>query len=418
MDYKSIQLPLQTLSLITGFMVWVIISSLLPFITEDIVLAPNQLAWASAIPVILGSILRVPFGYWTNRFGARIMFVIGMLTLIAPVFYISLAESFLDLLIGGLLLGVGGAIFSVGVTSLPKYYPNEKHGFVNGIYGVGNLGTALTAFLAPLLASRLGWQAAVQSYIILLIAFALLNFFLGDRQEPKVNTPITEQIKSVYRKPKLWFLSLFYFITFGSFVAFTIYLPNFLVAHFQLDKVDAGLRTAGFIALATFMRPLGGWMGDKWNSFKILMFVFSGLTFAGILLSFTLSLPLYTIGCLSVAICAGIGNGVVFKLVPLYFSKQAGIVNGIVSAMGGIGGFFPPLILTMLHNLTGHYAIGFMALSEVALASLILVVWMYQEDKLHVVKKADQFNFESGGIRISLDSMERLVRQGKREKVK
>lgn len=418
MNIQNIQLPLQTLSLVLGFMVWVIISSLLPFITEDIALAPNQLAWVSAVPVILGSVLRVPFGYWTNRFGARNMFFFSLLVLIAPVFYISTADSFVDLLIGGLLLGVGGAIFSVGVTSLPKYYPKEKHGFVNGVYGIGNLGTAITAFLGPVIATRFGWSFAIQSYIILLIAFALLNFFLGDRQEPKVDTPITEQIKSVYRNPKLWFLSIFYFITFGSFVAFTIYLPNFLVAHFQLDKVDAGLRTAGFIALATFMRPLGGWMGDKWNSFKILMFVFAGLTFAGILLSFTLSLTLYTIGCLSVAICAGIGNGVVFKLVPFYFSKQAGIVNGIVSAMGGLGGFFPPLILTMLHNLTGHYAIGFMALSEVALASLVLVVWMYQEEKQHIVKRADQFSFLEGRLRISIESLERFIQLKKKEKIK
>ncbi len=418
MNKQNIQLPLQTLSLVIGFMVWVIISSLLPFITEDIPLAPHQLAWVSAIPVILGSILRIPFGYWTNRFGARIMFFIGLLILIAPVFYISLADSFFDLLVGGLFLGVGGAVFSIGVTSLPKYYPKEKHGFVNGIYGIGNLGTALTAFLAPVLATRFGWSVAVQCYLILLITLALLNFLFGDRQEPKVKTPIIEQIQGVYRNPKLWFLSLFYFITFGSFVAFTIYLPNFLVAHFQLDKVDAGLRTAGFIALATIMRPVGGWMGDKWNSFKILMFVFSGLTFAGILLSFTLSLTLYTIGCLSVAICAGIGNGVVFKLVPFIFSKQAGIVNGIVAAMGGLGGFFPPLILTMLYNLTGHYAIGFMALSEVALASLVLVVWMYEEDKMHIVKRADQFCFLGGGTKVSIDSLERFIKKRKRNKSK
>jgi MFS transporter, NNP family, nitrate/nitrite transporter len=314
-------------------------------------------------PVILGSVLRIPIGYWTNKYGARKLFFISFSFLLLPVNYISFADSYADLLIGGLFVGIGGAIFSVGVTSLPKYYPKERQGFVNGIYGVGNLGTAVTTFSAPVIAAQFGWQQTVQLYMILLVGFALLNFFLGDKKEPKVVTPLGEQIKSVYKNQKLWALSLFYFITFGSFVAFTIYLPNFLVSHFGLDKVDAGLRTAGFIALATFFRPIGGWLGDRFNSFIILMTVFAGMTISGILLSFTPSLTLYTIGCLAVAISAGIGNGTVFKLVPLYFSNQAGIVNGIVSAMGGLGGFFPPLMLALLFNLTGNYAIGFMALS-------------------------------------------------------
>ena len=254
---------------------------------------------------------------------------------------------------------------------------------------MGNIGTALTTFSAPVIANQLGWRTTVQIFAILVVAVVLLNFFLGDKKEPKVVTPLMEQIKSVYKNEKLWFLSLFYFLTFGCFVAFTVYLPNFLVSNFELDKVDAGLRTAGFIAIATFLRPVGGWLGDRFNSFKILMFVFSGLTLSGILLAFNPSLTFYTIGCLSVAICAGIGNGTIFKLVPMYFSKQAGIVNGIVSAMGGLGGFFPPIILSFLFNLTGHYAIGYMALSEVALACLIIVVGMFYQERLN---QANRFN--------------------------
>jgi MFS transporter, NNP family, nitrate/nitrite transporter len=399
MKTQKLQLPVQTLSLVAGFMVWVILSSLMPFIKEDIQMSANQVAMATAIPVVLGSILRIPIGYWTNKFGARKLFFISFTLLLLPVYFISLADSYSDLLIGGLFVGIGGAIFSVGVTSLPKYYPKERHGFVNGIYGVGNLGTAISTFSAPVIASQFGWQTTVKFYLILLLAFAAINFFLGDKKEPKVVTPLGDQIKSVYKNQKLWALSLFYFLTFGSFVAFTIYLPNFLVSHFDLEKVDAGIRTAGFIALATFFRPIGGWLGDKFNSFIILMFVFAGMTISGILLSFMPSLTLYTIGCLAVAICAGIGNGTVFKLVPLYFSKQAGIVNGIVSAMGGLGGFFPPLMLAFLFNLTGHYAIGFMALSQVALASLIIVIWMYYQDKLSLAKNIIDHTIE--GIMIT-----------------
>ena len=382
MKTKNLQLPIQTVTLIVGFMVWVILSGLMPFIKEDIQLSTNQLTLVTAIPVVLGSLLRVPIGYWTNKFGARKVSLISFIILLFPIYYISVAHTFVDLLVGGLFVGISGAIFSAGVTALPKYYPKERHGFVNGIYGMGNIGTAITTFLAPVIATQLGWQVTVQIYSILIIVVVALNFIFGDKNEPKVATPLKEQIKSVYQNEKLWFLSLFYFLTFGSFVAFTVYLPNFLVSYFELDKVDAGIRTAGFIATATFLRPVGGWLGDRFNSFKILMLVFAGLTLSGILLAFNPSLIYYTIGCLSIAVCAGIGNGTIFKLVPMYFSKQAGIVNGIVSAMGGLGGFFPPLILSFLFNLTGHYAIGYMALSQVALASLIIVVGMFYQEKL------------------------------------
>lgn len=379
---KNIQLPLQTLNLVAGFMVWVLISSLLPFIKEDISIPASQLAMVTAIPVVLGSLLRIPLGYMANLFGARKIFMFSFILLLFPVYYLSEANSITDLLIGGLFLGIGGAVFSVGVTSLPKYYGKEKHGFVNGVYGAGNLGTAITAFSAPVVAMQLGWSVTMKLYLVLLGVFILLNFVFGDKTERKVATPLMEQIKGVYKNERMWLFCLFYFITFGSFVAFTIYLPNFLVANFGLEKVDAGLRTAGFIVVATVMRPVGGWLADRFNSLVLLMGVFFGFTVSAILLSFAPSIQLYTVGCLTIAFCAGMGNGVIFKLVPMYFQKQAGIVNGIVSAMGGLGGFFPPLLLAIIYNITGQYAIGFMALSQVAIASLVLVIWMYYHDKL------------------------------------
>ncbi|MCV9948602.1 MFS transporter [Paenibacillus sp. BT-177] len=385
---RKMQLPLQTLNLILGFMVWVIISSLMPFITEDIVIPPGKLAMVTAIPVVLGSILRIPLGYYANIFGARIVFLVSFVLLLFPVYYISEASTMTDLIIGGLFLGIGGAVFSVGVTSLPKYYPKERHGFVNGMYGVGNLGTAVTTFSAPIVATQVGWALTVKLYLILLLVFIVLNFFFGDRHEAKVKTPIMEQIKGVYKNEKLWFFSLFYFITFGSFVAFTVYLPNFLVSNFELDKVDAGMRTAGFIAIATFFRPIGGWLADRFQPLFLLVGTFAVYTVAAILLAFSPDITLYTVGCLAIAVSAGIGNGVIFKLVPFYFNKQAGIVNGIVSMMGGLGGFFPPILLSTIHAATGQYSIGFMLLSQVALASLILVIWLYYQARFPVAAEA------------------------------
>lgn len=396
---KKIQLPLQTANLVVGFMVWVLISSLLPFIREDIAIPAEKLAIVTAVPVVLGSILRIPLGYYANIFGARIIFFASFILLLFPVFYISSASTFADLIIGGTFLGIGGAVFSVGVTSLPKYYPKKKHGLVNGIYGMGNMGTAISTFAAPVIATQVGWSMTVKFYLVLLLIFAALNFIFGDKHEVKVKTPILEQIKGVYKNEKLWFFSLFYFITFGSFVAFTIFLPNFLVTYFELEKVDAGMRTAGFIVVATFLRPVGGWLADKFQPLFLLMGVFAGLTFAAIILAFSPSIELYTVGSMLIAVAAGIGNGVIFKLVPFYFNKQAGIANGIVSMMGGLGGFFPPLLLSVIHSMTGSYSIGFMAFSQVALVSLVLVIWLYYMDRLSM--SAEVFNSTGQGILVT-----------------
>lgn len=387
MKKPGLQLTLQTSSLFIGFMVWVLISSLMPYITADIPLTSGQASIVTAIPVILGSFMRIPIGFYADRFGARIIFLISFLILLFPVFYLSIANSFLDLVIGGLILGIGGAVFSIGVTSLPKYYPKEKHGFINGVYGIGNIGTAITSFGAPIFAESIGWQGTIRIFLIILLLFAALVFIFGDRKENKVKKSMMEQIKGVYKNATLWFLSLFYFITFGAFVAFTMFLPSFLVDNFGLDPVDAGIRTAIFIIIATLLRPIGGLLADKFNAFIILMFVFIGVAFSGILLSFSPGIAWYTVGALAVAVTVGLGNGTIFKLVPLYFSEQAGIVNGIVSAMGGIGGFFPPLLLTAVSNLTGHHAIAFMLMSEFALVSFVIVIFMFYQDRVNVEGK-------------------------------
>lgn len=379
---KKLQLPLQTLNLILGFMVWVILSSLLSYIKQDIAIPADQLAIVTAIPVVLGSILRIPLGYYANVLGARIVFLVSFVLLLFPVYYISEATTVTDLIVGGTFLGIGGAVFSVGVTSIPKYYPKEKHGLVNGIYGLGNAGTAFSTFAAPVLADKYGWSTTVKLYLVLLLVFVVINFFLGDRKEKRAKTPLIQEVKTIYKNDKLWLFSLLYFITFGSFVAFTVFLPNFLVSNFGLSTVDSGVRTAGFIVLCTLLRPVGGLLGDKFKPNFLLMIVFAGLTMASIVLAFSPSIGLYSVGCLSIAVCSGIGNGVIFKLVPQYFSKQAGTANGIVSMMGGLGGFFPPLMLSIIHSATGQYSIGFMALSQVALASLIFILWMNFTDRL------------------------------------
>ena len=374
------QLTLQTFSLIVGFMAWSIISPLMPFITQDIKISASQISIILAIPVILGSVLRVPFGYLTNIIGAKWVFFSSFIVLLFPIFFLGQAQSTTMLIICGFFLGVGGAIFSVGVTALPKYFTKDKVGLANGIYGMGNIGTAISSFCAPVLAGLIGWQNTVRSYLIINSLFAVLMFLLGDNKEPKVKVPLISQVKVLAKNYKLYYLSFWYFITFGAFVAFGLFLPNYLVHHFTIDKVDAGIRSGIFIALATFLRPLGGVLGDKFNAVKVLIIDFVIMIIGGLILTLFDGIIYFTIGCLTISVCAGIGNGLVFKLVPSYFSKEAGSANGIVSMMGGLGGFFPPLVITFVTGLTGSSHLAFGLLVLFALIALITMVHLYKKE--------------------------------------
>lgn len=380
----KVQLPLQTFSLMAGFMVWSILAPLMPYITQDISVEEGQKAIILAIPVILGSILRIPIGYYTNLLGSRLVFLVSFIILLFPVFYLSQAHSTTGLMVAGFFIGLGGAIFSVGVTSIPKYFPKEKHGFANGIYGMGNLGTAVSSFLAPPIAGIIGWQHTVQLYLIVLLIFAVLMFIFGDKEEHKVKIPMISQTKQVINNYKIYYFSFWYFITFGAFVAFGLFLPNFLVSHFEIDKVDAGIRTGIFIAIATLLRPIGGMLGDKFNALNVLKVFFIGLIAGAIVLSISHHLILFTIGCLTVSVCAGIGNGLVFKLVPTYFTKEAGVVNGIVSMMGGLGGFLPPLIITLVTSLTGSNHLAFFMLAIFGVIALITMMHMTKIERKYL----------------------------------
>ncbi|WP_432717184.1 nitrate/nitrite transporter [Staphylococcus equorum] len=379
------QLSLQTLSLVVGFMAWSIISPLMPFISQDINITGNQLSIILAIPVILGSILRVPFGYLTNIIGAKWVFFCSFIILLFPIYFLSQAQTPGMLMASGFFLGVGGAIFSVGVTSIPKYFPKERVGLANGIYGMGNIGTAISSFLAPVIAGMIGWQTTVRGYLIVIVLFAILMFLLGDANEKKIKVPLVKQSKKLMKDLKLYYLSLWYFITFGAFVAFGLFLPNFLVQNFGISEIDAGIRSGIFIALATFLRPLGGILGDKFNAVILLMIDFVFMIIGAIILGFSSHILLFTIGCLLISICAGIGNGLVFKLVPFYFAKESGAANGIVSMMGGLGGFFPPIVISYVTMMTGTSHLAFIFLAFFGVIGIITMLHIVKKDNLRLI---------------------------------
>jgi NNP family nitrate/nitrite transporter-like MFS transporter len=270
------------------------------------------------------------------------------------------------------LLGIAGTTFPVGVGFTSRWFAPEKQGTALGIYGMGNVGQSIAVFFAPVLALQFGdWRIVffVFGALTLVWGIAFYLFSRSNRSEAARPKSFTEMIAPLRRSATAWTLSLFYFLTFGGFVALALYMPTFLREIFDLTPTDAGARTAGFVVLATLMRPVGGIVSDKIGGAKVLMFGFAAIAGLSLLLSFA-SIVAFTIGALGCAAALGLGNGAVFKLVPQYFPRETGTVTGLVGAFGGLGGFFPPIELGLVKDATGSYLVGFVLLSVFALACL------------------------------------------------
>jgi len=341
----NLQLALGTVSFAICFAAWGLISAFAPRFRETFHLTATQTAFLVAVPVLLGALLRIVTGMLADRFGGRTVFALLMILVAVPAFMVPLVPSYEKLLYVAFFLGIAGSSFAVGVGFVSRWFPPEKQGGALGIYGLGNIGQSAAVFVGPVLALVVGWQNIFRGMAALLVMWGAA-FFLLARNSPKTVRPasLREMFKLLSRERLSWVLSLFYFLTFGGFVAFSIYLPVLLKDQFGLKPADAGFRTAGFVVLATLARPLGGWLSDKIGGARVLHTVFLGIIPFALLMSWPAMLP-FTVGALGCAFLLGIGNGAVFKLVPQYFPKEVGTVTGLVGAMGGLGGFFPPLLL-------------------------------------------------------------------------
>jgi len=243
------------------------------------------------------------------------------------------------------------------------WYPPERQGYALGVYGAGNIGQSLAAFGAPVLVGWFGVNAWGFWAFAVLAALWLVLFAVMARNAPRRGPAkhLGDFLKPL-RESMSWVLSLYYFLTFGGFVAMAIYLPIFLTEMFHLSRTDAGLRTAGFVVLATAMRPIGGILADRVGGRRILLGVFAVTALMAVFMACPL-IETFTVGALGMAAAIGLGNGAVFKLVPEYFPHTVGSVTGLVGAAGGLGGFFPPLMLGMIRQVTGAFAGGFLLLA-------------------------------------------------------
>lgn len=366
-------LILATLAFAVSFAVWGMIAPLAKTFQSQLHLTEQQVWIAIATPVLLGSIIRLPMGMLADRFGGRLVFGLLLLFIAIPAFMLSRITSYSELLLWSLLLGMAGTSFSVGVTFTSKWFPPEKQGMALGIYGAGNIGQSIALFGIPLLSGLLGgWKLTYQVFALMALVYGVF-FLLFARNAPVQTEPksLASMLKVLGTRPLAWLLSLFYFVTFGGFVALSIGLPKLLQEIFHLTKEDAGLRVAGFVLVATLMRPLGGVLSDKYGGAKLLTVVFAGAALLALGLTQANIIP-FTIGALGIAAFIGLGNGAVFKLVPQHFAKDTGTVTGLVGAIGGLGGFFPPLLLGVIKTYTGNYALGFILLSLFCLICLAL----------------------------------------------
>ncbi|HEU5331000.1 MAG TPA: nitrate/nitrite transporter [Thermomicrobiales bacterium] len=375
-----VMLILATLAFALCFAVWGLISPLAPTFRELYHLNGAQVGLLLAVPVLLGSLARLPLGLLTDRYGGRLLFSALMLVLLAPVALAGLTSSFGALVGVSFFLGLAGASFAIGVPFVSRWFPPERQGFALGIYGMGNIGTAVSNFTAPRLAGSWGWEKVFWLYLPILLAMAII-FWLVARDAPGAPAPsqsLAQRFAVFREQPVAWVLALFYFVTFGGFVAISTYLPTLLVTEYHLTRTDAASRAAGFVILATLARPLGGLLSDRWGSSPLLNVSFLVAALIAIVLAFEPGMAVITAAFLGIAFMLGLGNGAVFKLVAEVFPRQAGIVTGLVGAAGGLGGFFPPLLMGTVKDATGSYAIGFMLLSEFALLCLIVNILVLQ----------------------------------------
>lgn len=368
---NTLQLILATGAFAICFAVFGSVSAMMPLLKKNLGLSPVEVSIALAVPVLLGSLGRIPLGMLTDRLGGRLVFSLVMAFSAVPAFLMGWVSSYTQLVLCGFFIGVALASFSVGVGFVSGWYPPNKQGLALGVYGAGNIGQSLAAFGSPVLAGALGLKWGFWTFGVLLLIWLVVFWLKAENAPRRAPVKTFSEVMQPLRDGKSWVLSLYYFLTFGGFVAMAIYLPIFLTDIFKLTPGDAGFRTAGFVLLATLMRPLGGSLADRIGGRKILLWVFPITAAMAIFLACP-TMATFTIGALGMAAAIGLGNGAVFKLVPEYFPQSVGAVTGLVGAAGGLGGFFPPLVLGAIRQATNSFTLGFILLGLFALLCLLV----------------------------------------------
>ncbi|MFE3190615.1 nitrate/nitrite transporter [Nocardia sp. NPDC059240] len=371
-------LTLATAVFALTFWAWNLIGPLSSSYTKMLGLSPGQTSLLVATPVLVGSLGRIPVGVLADRFGGRRMLAAICFLTIVPVLFVGWANSFAGLMVWGFLLGIGGTSFAVGVPFVNNWYEPARRGFATGMFGLGMGGTALSALCTPRLVEHLG---RAQTHALLAVALAALGVvvLLFARDAPSwtpATDPALPRIREALRLKATWQGSLLYAVAFGGFVAFSTYLPTVLHNVYEFAQSDAGIRTAGFAMAGVLARPIGGILSDKVGPIRVLTAAFAGAAVLALVLAVEPPAELPAGAALvAMAFCLGLGTGGVFALVAkLVDPARVGTVTGLVGAAGGLGGYFPPLVMGFAYGQTDSYTMGYLLLAGTASAALVYTV--------------------------------------------
>ncbi len=375
-----VMLGLATLGFAVNFWAWALLSPLGPRFKDDLGLTSFEQSLLVAVPVVVGSLGRIPVGALTDRFGGRVMFPAVSAATIVPVLYLGLwgHDSLGALLAGGFLLGIGGTAFAIGVPFVSAWFPPERRGLAIGVFGAGMGGTAISALTTVRLVDAHGTANPFLITAAALAAFAVVSAIVLRDAPGRVppREPFGRRLAATVRLPVTIQASALYAVLFGGYVAFSVYLPTYLKNAYGLSQTDAANRMAGFVLVAVAMRPVGGWLSDRLGAGRVLAVSLAVVVVGAVVQSATPTLaPTGTIAFLARAAALGAGSGATFALVALLApAASTGSVTGVVGAAGGLGGFVPPLVMGGIHSAFGSYALGLVLLAAVSTCALAFVL--------------------------------------------
>jgi NNP family nitrate/nitrite transporter-like MFS transporter len=395
-------LIVSTLAFTVCFMVWLMFGVIGVPIKKELNLNATQFGILTATPVLTGSLIRVPLGMWTDKYGGRIVMFVLMLSTVIPIWMMSYATEYWHFLTIGLFVGMAGGSFSVGTPYVARWFPRNQQGFAMGVYGAGNSGAAVNKFIAPALVLGFGWTMVPKVYAAVMLGTAIL-FWIFSYSDPAhlVSSKVTwrDQLKAM-KDPRVWKYSQYYSIVFGGYVALALWMPQYYVGEFELQLATAALLAAAFSLPGGVLRAIGGWLSDKYGAHQVTWWVLWVSWICLFLLSYPqtdmtiqtvngpktfhvgLNVYLFTALMFIMGIAWAFGKASVFKYISDDFTDNIGVVSGVVGLAGGLGGFLLPIMFGILLDLTGIRSSAFMLLYGVVWVSLI---WMYWTE----VRKAE-----------------------------
>ena len=387
-------LVVSTLAFTTCFMVWMMFGVIGIPIKKSLNLNATQFGLLTATPVLTGSVVRVPLGIWTDKYGGRVVMALLMAATIPAIWLMAYATEYWHFLAIGLFVGLAGGSFSVGTPYVARWFPKNQQGFAMGVYGAGNSGAAVNKFVAPAILVAFGWAMVPRVYAAVMLAVVAL-FWLFSASDPSHRVPstlkFTDQLRAL-RDPKVLKYCQYYSIVFGGYVALSLWMVQYYVGEYGLDIRVAALLAACFSLPGGVLRAVGGWLSDKYGAHSVTWWVmwvswiclfllsypqthFTVQTIKGPA-SFGIGLNVYgfTALMLVLGIAFAFGKASVFKYISEDYPKNIGAISGIVGLAGGLGGFVLPILFGALLDVTAVRSSAFMLLYGVVWVSL---TWMY-----------------------------------------